>query len=66
MKRIRARCGVDFCSDCGDCLACYGGEECAISDYEHPTHVVVENHEAGDEEDCDEEDEDCADSEHTE
>ncbi len=21
-------CGLDFCDECGDCLACYGGDEC--------------------------------------
>ena len=21
-------CGTDFCDECGDCLYCYGGDEC--------------------------------------
>lgn len=21
-------CGEDFCDDCGDCLHCYGGDDC--------------------------------------
>ena len=24
-------CGVDFCDECGDCLACYGPDECVRS-----------------------------------
>jgi hypothetical protein len=25
-------CGTDFCDMCGDCLSCYGGDECVCSD----------------------------------
>ena len=24
-------CGADFCDRCGDCLHCYGGDECVHS-----------------------------------
>lgn len=24
-------CGLDFCERCGDCLDCYGGDECLES-----------------------------------
>jgi hypothetical protein len=27
-------CGTDFCDRCGDCLACFGGEQC-IGEPEH-------------------------------
>ena len=23
-------CGKDFCEECGDCIACYGGENCYL------------------------------------
>jgi len=40
-KRIRdedvePECGRDFCDACGDCLVCYGGDEClSTSNGEH-------------------------------
>lgn len=24
-------CGEDFCEYCGDCMACYGGDDCLFS-----------------------------------
>lgn len=27
-ERGEPECGKDFCDTCGDCLHCYGGEEC--------------------------------------
>jgi hypothetical protein len=26
-------CGVDFCDNCGDCLACYGNEPCVYGEH---------------------------------
>lgn len=28
-------CGEDFCDSCGDCLYCYGGDDCYYSDGGH-------------------------------
>ena len=28
-------CGEDFCEDCGDCLVCYGEDDCAITGRSH-------------------------------
>ena len=28
-------CGKDFCDTCGDCLACYGEDECPNGNIEH-------------------------------
>ena len=28
----KPKCGIDFCDECGDCLHCYGGEQCPYSD----------------------------------
>ena len=33
-------CGVDFCDSCGDCLSCYGSDECQTS--ESGEHFWVE------------------------
>lgn len=38
----RPICGVDFCDDCGDCLACYQDEECAASDDGHSWVIRVQ------------------------
>jgi hypothetical protein len=36
------RCGEDFCDVCGDCLACYGGDDCYNGASEEPgVHVWV-------------------------
>ena len=34
------KCGVDFCDSCGDCLSCYGNDECQTS--ESGEHFWVE------------------------
>jgi len=28
-------CGEDFCEDCGDCLVCYGEDDCAVTGEPH-------------------------------
>jgi hypothetical protein len=41
-----AHCGVDFCERCGDCLACYGGENCWEGGIDNGSHIwpaVLEN-----------------------
>ena len=32
--------GEDFCDRCGDCLACYGEENCYPDGSDHGDHVV--------------------------
>ena len=35
-EEVDPQCGNDFCDSCGDCLHCYGGDECPHSnDGEH-------------------------------
>lgn len=41
------KCGEDFCDACGDCLACYGDDECMGTGKEH-FWVQYEESEAGD------------------
>lgn len=43
---IPARCGKDFCECCGDCLHCYGGEECYDDCGTHVSWVTVTKAEA--------------------
>jgi hypothetical protein len=31
-EEIAPRCGEDFCEVCGDCLDCYGGDDCSQSE----------------------------------
>jgi hypothetical protein len=33
-------CGLDFCDSCGDCLNCYGGDEC-LEGYDGKHYWVV-------------------------
>jgi hypothetical protein len=28
-------CGEDFCEDCGDCLVCYGEDDCTVTGEPH-------------------------------
>ena len=30
-EEAEPECGKDFCDNCGDCLYCYGDEECTCS-----------------------------------
>ena len=38
---MEPECGVDFCDICGDCLACYGGDDCYLA--EHRWAVYLED-----------------------
>lgn len=40
-------CGEDFCDTCGDCLHCYGWDQCGAME-EGRTHYWVEDREAQD------------------
>lgn len=33
--RLTPKCGQDFCEQCGDCLYCYGEDECVITGNGH-------------------------------
>jgi hypothetical protein len=35
------RCGEDFCDRCGDCLACYGSENCWAGGVDNGSHVWI-------------------------
>jgi hypothetical protein len=35
-------CGEDFCDRCGDCLHCYGGEDCFYGGPDNGAHVWTE------------------------
>jgi hypothetical protein len=37
--RHEPRCGVDFCDRCGDCLDCYGGENCYANGSDNGPHT---------------------------
>jgi len=37
VEDIKPECGVHFCDKCGDCLHCYGGEDC----YEGGAHRAI-------------------------
>ena len=46
---LDARCGVDLCPDCGDCLAIVdntGATICKTTGRRHPTTVVLDHDEA--------------------
>ena len=39
---VQPQCG-DFCDDCGDCLACYGDDECRATTRKEHRWVVYED-----------------------
>lgn len=36
-------CGEDYCDKCGDCLACYAGDECPVGDDDRHFWVIYED-----------------------
>lgn len=46
-KRHEPECGEDFCDRCGDCLHCYGGENCFGDGNDNGPHVFEDPDDEG-------------------